>query len=71
MSHLSVFRTFWAPFFFKQKKAVFNGEQEKESIIHVRMGSKSPASLVTPNRDPQDGFFDPTLTIMMDSYIVI
>ena len=28
------------------------------------------ASLVMPNRDLWDGFFDPTLTFMMDSYIV-
>ena len=37
MSHLSVFRIFWEPFF-KQYFAVFYGEQEKESIIRVRMG---------------------------------
>ena len=34
MLHLSAF---WEPFF-KYENAVFNGEQEKESIIHVRMG---------------------------------
>ena len=42
-------------------------EPEKESIIHVRVGSKNlslgitlchhSASLVMPNRDPWDGFF--------------
>ena len=55
-----------------------SGEQEKESIIRVRVGYKNPsleitvchhsASLVMPNGDPQDGFFYPTLTVMIDSY---
>ena len=26
------------------------------------------ASLVMPNRDPRDGFFNPTLTLIVDSY---
>ena len=26
------------------------------------------SSLVMPNGDPRDGFFDPTLTLMIDSY---
>ena len=49
-------------------------EQEKESIIHVRMGWKNlslvitvchhSASLMMPIGDPQDGFFYPTLTLM-------
>ena len=57
---------------------VFYGEQEKESVIRVRMGSKNTslviivchhsASLVMPYSDPRDVFFDPTLTLMMDSY---
>ena len=60
--------------FFKYKNAVFNGEQEKEFIIRVRMGWENPsiaitvchhsARLVMPNSDPQDGFFCP-----IDSYI--
>ena len=55
-----------------------SGEQEKESIICVRVGYKNPslritfchhlASLVIPNGDPQDGFFYPTLTLMIDPY---
>ena len=50
--------------------AVLNDEQEKESIIRVRMGSKNPypvitvchhsASLVMPNSDPRGIFFIPT-----------
>ena len=64
----------------KLKIVVFNhnGEQEKESIIGVRVGTKNPslvntichhlASLVMPNGDPQDEFFYPTLTLMIDSY---
>ena len=54
-------------------------EQEKESIIRVRVGQKNPslktmdchrlASLVMSIRDPRDGFFYPTLTLMIDSYI--
>ena len=66
--------------FFKTLNAVLNGKQEKESIIRVRMGLNNQslvvtachhsASLVMPNGDPRDGFFDPTLTLMMDSYIL-
>ena len=37
VSHLSLLRNFWKPFF-KYINAVFNGEQDKESIICVRMG---------------------------------
>ena len=50
--------------FYKHKNAMFNGEQEKKSIICVRVGEKnSPlattvchhsASLVMPNGDPRD-----------------
>ena len=57
---------------------VLNGEQEKESIIHVRVEMKNPslviiichhsASLVMPNGHPRDGFFYPTFILMMDSY---
>ena len=57
-----------------------SGEQEKDSIIRVRVGKKNPslgitvchhsASLVMPNGDPRDGCFYPTLTLMMDSFIV-
>ena len=45
--------------FFEYENVVFNGEQEKESIIHVRMGKKNlslsiatchhSASFVMPN----------------------
>ena len=42
MSHLRVFRNFWEPFF-KYENGVFNSEQEKESIIRVRMGYKNPS----------------------------
>ena len=55
--------------------------QEKESIIHVRMEQKNPsvaitvchhsASLAIPNHDPQEGFFYPTLILMIDSYIIL
>ena len=65
---------------FKCENAVFNGEQEKESISHVRVGYKNPslwitvcqysANLVMPNGDPRDGFSYPTLTLMMDSYSI-
>ena len=54
------------------------GEQEKESIICVRVGYNDPslgitachhsASLVMPNGDPRDAFFYPTLTLMIDFY---
>ena len=30
----------------------------------------SDTSLVMPDGDPRDGFFDPTLTLMIDSYII-
>ena len=55
-----------------------NGEQEKESIICVRVGLKNmtlgitvchhSAGLMMPNNDPRDRFFYPSLTLMMDSY---
>ena len=56
------------------------GEQEKESIIRVRVGLKHPslgitvchhsASLVMTNGDPLDRCFYPTHTLMIDSYIL-
>ena len=65
-------------FMFSNINEVFSGEQEKESLIHMKMGYKNPslvitvcrhsASLVMPISDPLDGFFYPTLTLMMDSY---
>ena len=64
--------------FLKYKNVIFNGEQEKEFIIPVRMRYKNmylvitvchhSASLVMPNGDPRDRFFYTTLTIMIDSY---
>ena len=54
--------------YFKIKKV--NGEQEKESIVCVKVGYKHrPASLVMPNSYTLDGFF-PTLTLMMSSYSI-
>ena len=59
---------------------VSNGEQEKESIIRVRVGKKNPslwitncqhsARLVIPNGDLRDGYFYPILTLMIDSFIL-
>ena len=63
------------------KMEIFDGEQEKESIIRVRMGLKNlslaiihshhSASLVMPIGDPQDGFFRSTLALMIDSFNLI
>ena len=63
---------------FLRINVVSNGEQEKESLIRVRVGKKNPslvitvwhhsASLVMPNSDPRDRYFYPTLTLMIDSY---
>ena len=60
--HFSVFRDFWK-LILKKKNS---GELEKESIIRVRVGHKSPslritvrhhsASFVMPNGDPQTDF---------------
>ena len=56
---------------------VFKGEQEKESIIHVRYKKNlslgitichHSASLVMPNGDPRDVFLYPTLKLIIDSY---
>ena len=54
------------------------GEQEKESIIRVRMGYKNQslatidchhsASLLMPIGDPRHGFFYPTLILVIYSY---
>ena len=68
--------------FFKHENAVFNGEQERESISRVRVGKKNPllgtsichrsASLLMPNVDPGDEFLYPTIALMiMDSYILL
>ena len=53
--------------FIKHKNLVFNGEQpEKESSIRVRM-----ACLVLPSVFlSRQIFFYPTLTLMMNSYII-
>ena len=80
MSHLSVFRIFWKSFpGFSNINEVLSGEQEKESDIRVRMGYKNQslvitnrhhsASLVMPIGDPWDGFFYPTLILMIDNII--
>ena len=76
MSRFSVFKEL-----FKYKNAVLNGEQEKETINRVRLGEKNPslaiidchhsASLVMPIGDSRDRFFYLTLTLMIDSYIII
>ena len=58
------------------KNTKLNGEQEIESIIWWRWDKKNQslgisihsASLVMPNSDPQEGFFYPTLSLMIDSY---
>ena len=65
MSLLSIFRNFWE--LFKHENAVFNGEQEKESICRVRVESKNlslgitvcyqSASLMMTNGDPWDRYF--------------
>ena len=57
---------------------VCSGEQEKESIFHRRVGQKNPSLSITvchhsaylamPIGDPWDGFFYPTLTLMIYSY---
>ena len=62
-------------FFFSNINEVLSDEQEKESIILVRMGKKNLslsitnchhwASLVMPISDPWDVFFHP---ILIDSY---
>ena len=56
--------------------AVFNGEQEKESIMCVSVAYKNlsfgitichqSASLVMPKGDSRDRFFYPTHTLMKD-----
>ena len=58
---------------------LLSGEQEKESVIHVRMRYKYMSLAITichhsarpvmPIGEPRDGFFCPTLTLMMVSYI--
>ena len=73
MSHL---RNFWEPFL--KQNVIYNVKQEKESIIGGRANRKicpsgshfchHSASLVMPKGDPWEGFFYPTLTLMMDSF---
>ena len=56
--------------FLQTWKAVFNGEQEKESggIKKISPKDHHLASLVIPNDDPWDKFFYPTLTLLIDSF---
>ena len=64
--------------FFQDKNEVFSGEQEKRIHYSCEDGIEKPsiaitvrhlsAGLVLPNGDPRDGFFLPTLTLMIDSY---
>ena len=71
MSHLSLFRNFWEPFWkLEYDNAVFNGEQglceaaiEKSDPHDHRLSSL--ASFMVPNGDPQDRFFYPTLTLII------
>ena len=59
---------------------MFYGELEQGPIRRVRLGYKNPslglsvchhsASLMIPNGDPRDGFTYPTLTLMVDYYII-
>ena len=64
---------------FKHENVVFSGKQEKGSIIHVEWDRKislkitichHSASLMMPNGDPPDKFVYPTLTLMIDYYIL-
>ena len=65
---------------FYYKNVVFSGEQVTESLILVSMGKKNTplvitvchhsASLMMPIGDPRDGFFYPTLILMMNFYNV-
>ena len=48
-------------------KPVTPGLQGKQ-FIHYTMAA--PTSLVMPMGDPRDGFFYPTLTLMIDTYIL-
>ena len=60
---------------------VFNGEQEKESIILCEAGIEKPdphnhclslhGKLVMPNSDPLDGFLSSTLTLMIDPFSIL
>ena len=59
---------------------MFYGELEQGPIRRVRVRYKNPslrlsvchhlASLMIPNSDPRDGFTYPTLTLMVDYYII-
>ena len=54
--------------------------KKKESIIRERIGLKNPSLVITisnhsgrlvmPISDPQDEFFYPSLTLMMDPYML-
>ena len=62
--------------FFKYENAVFNGEQEKESIFCAKSithdNGQPSATFVIPNHDPLDGLFYLTIGLLMsDSYIFV
>ena len=79
--HHHVKVTSLCPSFWEYKTDVLNGVKEKLSRIYVGLWQKNQtlvitvcrqsASLVMPMGDPRDGFFYPTLTLMMDPYIPI
>ena len=48
-----------------------HGEQEKEFIILYEGGMEKSPSLWMPISDPRDRFFHPTITLMINSYILI
>ena len=47
---------------------VLSGEQDKESIIYVRMDRKP--NLLMPIGVPPEGYFDPSLTLIRYSYFL-
>ena len=48
-----------------------HGKQEKEFIILYKGGIEKSPSLGMPISDPRDRFFYPTITLMINSYILI
>ena len=69
LSHLSIFRIFWKSFsYFFQYKMRYKVVSKKKNPSLVNTVCHHSASLVMPIGDPRDGFFYPTLTLIMDTY---
>ena len=53
----------------KKNNSIIVSEWDKKKSLEIN-ACHDPGSLAMPNGDPRDGFFLPTLTLMIYSYII-